>query len=356
MHFVSEKLSDEIKYLGRRDVIECGGWDFKAAAHDVENAFGLDQAGGTVMPPELPLRWPNPLAAGWESGKRAAGKEAGSSVSDFGIFALPAYVGGDQPVAGLKWTAHRPAGIRPDLPHVMGLIILNDGASACPAAVLESGLIGAARTAAVTAVAMKRLGWKSPSKAGVFGAGFLAEAHLRMLSQLFPDMDEVYLVNRTRERAERLRDRLKDIFPWKVTLLDFGPRAFEMSDVVITCTSSEKPFVEKSWVHRGLLAVHIGLFEFSYEAMRAFDRIVVDKWGEFKNTSLKSLFRMYRDGLVDEKDIHAELGELLAAPPEDMSGHSVFFNSFGLSIFDITLARRIVQTAREKGLGCDLAL
>lgn len=336
--------------------MRCGGWDFKAAVKDVETALDLQRSGHTVMPPELPLRWPNPAAAGWETGEQVAGAGGTAATSDFGVFALPAYVGGIHPAAGLKWTAHRPAGIRSDLPHVMGLTVLNDGVSLCPTAVVESGLIGAARTAAVSALAMNRLGWKDPSKAAVYGAGFLAEAHLRMLSQLFPGMDEVFLVNRTRDRAERLKDELADIFPWEVTLADFGPRAFEASDVVITCTSSESPYVEKGWVHEGLLAIHVGLFEFSFEAIDTFDRIVVDKWGEFKNTSMKSLFRMYRKGLVSERDIHADLNEILTAGKVDMTRHSIFFNSFGLSIFDVALTARIVRTACYKRLGLELPL
>jgi len=356
MNLWGDHLGYEIRYLGRRDVVQCGVWDFKAAIKDVETSLNLQRLGHTVMPAELPLRWPNPAAAGWETDEQVAEAGATEVASDFGVFALPAFVGGAHPAAGLKWTAHRPTGIRTDLPHVMGLIVLNDGVSLCPTAVVESGLIGAARTAAVSALAMDRLGWNDPSRVAVYGAGFLAEAHLRMLSQLFPGMEEVLLVNRTRERAERLKDKLAGIFPWEVTIVDFSHRAFEVSDVVITCTSSESPYVKKGWVHEGLLAIHIGLFEFSFEAIDTFDRIVVDKWGEFKNTSMKSLFRMYRKGRVSERDIHAELDEIVAAGQIDMTGHSVFFNSFGLSIFDIALAARIVRTAHHKGLGLELPL
>jgi ornithine cyclodeaminase len=335
-----------IRYLDRAAVIRCGGWDFKKAVSDIEQTLRLQEAGQTVMPPEVPLRWPTQTKT----------DSAGTPLSDAGIYALPAYVGGPRPVAGLKWTAHRSVSIHSDLPHTMGLIVLNDAASGRPLAVLESGLIGAVRTAAVSAVAIEHLGWSKVRRVAVFGAGFQAESHLRMLAQRMPGLEEVWLVNRSRGRADGLVNRLAQYFPWPVCVRDFGPEAIMENEVVITCTGAEQPYVLKSWVRPGLLAIHVGLFEFSFEAISAFDRIVVDKWGEFKNTSLKSLFRMYRAGRLKEEAVYGELGQFVSGKKAALSGKSVFFNSFGLSIFDVAVAWRIFQEAQAQGDGTELPL
>ena len=336
-----------IRYLDRAAVIRSGGWDFHKAIEDVQGALRLQESGQTVMPPEVPLRWPNP---------DASVESLGALLSDAGSYALPAYVGGERPVAGIKWTSHRSKRIKSDLPHTMGLIVLNDVTTGCPIAVIESGLIGAVRTASVSGLTMARLGWSHARSVALFGAGFQAESHLRMLAQLFPGLEAVWLVNRTRKRAEDLAGRIATEAPWPIRVAPMGPEAFLKNDVVITCTGAEEPFVERSWVRPGLLAIHVGLFEYQFDAIAAFDRVVVDKWGEFKHTSLKSLFRMYRAGRFREEDVYGELGEFVVGVKGELWGQSVFFNSFGLSIFDVAVAWRIVQEARILGEGQDLPL
>ena len=336
-----------IRYLDRAAVVRCGGWDFHKAIADVEGALRLQESGQTVMPPEVHLRWPNSVAVS---------ESSGVPLSDAGIYALPAYVGGERPVAGIKWTSHRSKRIKSELPHTMGLIVLNDATSGCPIAVVESGLIGAVRTASVSGLAIDRLGWSNARSIAVFGAGFQAESHLRMLAQRFPGLETVWLVNRTRERAEDLAVRLGPEAPWPILIRPMGPDAFLKNDVVITCTGAEEPFVLKSWVRSGLLAIHVGLFEYHFDAIAAFDRIVVDKWGEFKQTSLKSLFRMYRAGLLKEEDVYGEIGEFVAGTKGKLHGQSVFLNSFGLSIFDVAVAWRIVREAQFLNEGLELPL
>ena len=336
-----------IRYLDRAAVIRCGGWDFHKAIADVEEAFRLQESGQTVMPPEVPLRWPNPVASS---------EFSGAPLSDAGIYALPAYVGGERPVVGIKWTSHRSKKIKSELPHTMGLIVLNDATTGCPIAVVESGLIGAVRTASVSGLAIACLGWSKARSIAVFGAGFQAESHLRMLAQQFPGLEVVWLVNRTRERAEDLAARIGAEAPWPIRIQPMGYDAFLKNDVVITCTSAEEPFVARSWVRPGLLAIHVGLFEYQFDAIAAFDRVVVDKWGEFKHTSFKSLFRMYRAGQFREEDVYGHLGEFVAGTKKKFQGQSVFFNSFGLSIFDVAVAWRIVREAQSLSDGQELPL
>jgi ornithine cyclodeaminase len=329
-----------VRFLSRQDVIACGALDMRAAIADVEAALHLLNTGETIMPPEAVLRW-----------RATSGGRAGHP-DETGAYALPAYLGGPAPVAGVKWTAHRSPGSATDGqdPAVMGLIVLTDPRSGRPFAVMESALIGAVRTAATTGVALRCLRRADAASVTLIGAGLQAEMHLRMLAALLPRAHRLVLANRTRDRAERLlRDGAG--FPWTPELRELGPAAMEDSEVVIACTAAASPFVHAGWVHRGMAAVSIGPFEFSYDAVRAFDAIVVDAWGDFKRTSLKGLFRMYRDGQFEESAVTADLGALIAGTREVPRESSVFVSVFGLSIFDIAVAARIARAAEERGAG-----
>lgn len=329
-----------VRFLSRHDVIACGALDMHAAVADVEAALRLQNAGETIMPPEAVLRW-----------RTTADGRAGSA-DETGAYALPAYLGGPAPVAGVKWTAHRsPHGAAGGQdPAVMGLIVLTDPRSGRPFAIMESALIGAVRTAATTGVALRCLRRTDAATTTLIGAGLQAEMHLRMLAAVLSRVHRLVLANRTRDHAERL---LRDLtgLPWTPELSDLGPAAVEESDIVIACTAAASPFVHADWVHPGMAAVSIGPYEFSYDAVRAFDTVVVDAWGDFKRTSLKGLFRMYRDGQFEESAVAADLGALVAGTRAVPRESSVFVSVFGLSIFDVAVAARIARAAEERGAG-----
>lgn len=104
----------------------------------------------------------------------------------------------------------------------------------------------------------------------------------------------------------------------------------------------------------GTLVLQIGYHEVAFETIAAADKVVVDSWGDFKLTSAKSLFQMYRAGLFDEKNVAADLTHLLVDGWRPAETDKVFFSSFGLNVFDIALAARVLRAAAEQGTGSNL--
>lgn len=104
----------------------------------------------------------------------------GNDTSDKACYALPAYVGGEEGVCGIKWTSHGEAADTGELgkSRIQAALVLNHESGGTPFAMMNGTEIGAARTGAVTAVMLKRLAPINAKKALLCGAGGQAESSM----------------------------------------------------------------------------------------------------------------------------------------------------------------------------------
>src|SRR5436853_322924 len=95
---------------------------------------------------------------------------------DCRIIALPAYLGNNFDVAGLKWIASYPANVQRGFPRASAVLVLNNYETGYPFAILEGSIISAARTAASAILAAHWLNGQShrAHSLGIVGAGFIA--------------------------------------------------------------------------------------------------------------------------------------------------------------------------------------
>jgi ornithine cyclodeaminase/alanine dehydrogenase-like protein (mu-crystallin family) len=119
----------------------------------VEATYLLHEAGRSVNPPSYFLRFPD----------RPSSR----------IIALPASIGGQVRVDGLKWISSSPGNVTAGLPRASAVLILNDHETGYPFACLEGSIISATRTAASATLAVERLSRDRPRPAriGFFGSG-----------------------------------------------------------------------------------------------------------------------------------------------------------------------------------------
>jgi ornithine cyclodeaminase len=309
--------------LDRAAVIATGGADFPAALADVRDASALLRAGEAEMPAETSV------ALGSED---RAGR----------AYALPAGLGGRFQAAGVKWTAHRPA-LADGLPMIASWTIVNDRRTGLPLGIVESALLTAMRTAAVSGLALQHLMPVPLRSAAVLGAGFHARTHLEMLAALHPALERVLVWNRDRVKAEVLA---AGAWPFPVIVAE-NPAEAATCDAILTCTNAREPILQAGDIAPGRLVVQIGYHEVSFDAIDRADHVVVDLWGEFRLKSAKSLFQMHRAGRFPQERVAADLGTVLAGGFHPEPGSLVYLSSFGLNIFDIALAARVLASARQ---------
>jgi ornithine cyclodeaminase/alanine dehydrogenase-like protein (mu-crystallin family) len=63
-------------------------------------------------------------------------------------------------------------------------------------------------------------------------------------------------------------------------------------------------------------------------------------------------------GLVTPADVHAELGEIVAGttPGRESDDEAIVFDATGTAFQDVAAATLVVETARARGLGLEVAL
>ncbi|MDT7659504.1 MAG: hypothetical protein QOF38_4219, partial [Pseudonocardiales bacterium] len=156
----------------------------------VEDTYRVHGAGDSVNPPSYFLRFPD----------RPTSR----------IIALPASIGGQVRVDGLKWISSFPGNVAAGIPRASAVLILNDHDTGYPFACLESSIISATRTAASAALAADRLsrGRPRPRRVGFFGVGLIARYIHTFLAGTGWSFDEIGVHDLSTDSAAGFRDYL----------------------------------------------------------------------------------------------------------------------------------------------------
>ncbi len=298
------------------------------AVKAVEGAFLAHGRGDTLMPPKVYVSLEE--------------KHRG----DFR--AMPAYMDG---FAGVKWVNSHPENVaRHGLPAVMGTYILSDADSALPLAVLDATLLTAVRTGAAGAVATKHLHRRPPVRVGFVGCGVQARVLFQAHRALFPAFESLCADARP-EAAKALAGEI-------------GGRVASVAeasacDVVCVATPARSPVVRRADVIAGAHLNAIGADapgkqEIEAEVLRD-ARVYVDDWEQATHSGEVNV--PLHSGVFGRDAIAGTLGGVIAGvtppPPE---GAITVFDSTGLAVQDLALARLVYRLARERGVGIEVDL
>src|SRR3954452_2886483 len=153
----------------------------------VESTYRLHCAGDSVNPPSYFLRFTD----------RPTTR----------IIALPASIGGDVRVDGVKWISSFPDNVAAGIPRASAVVILNDHDTGYPFACMESSIISATRPAASAAAAADWLsrGRPRPTRVGFFGVGLIARYIHTFLAGTGWSFDEIGVHDLSAESAAGFR-------------------------------------------------------------------------------------------------------------------------------------------------------
>lgn len=328
-----------IVYLTLEDVKRCGADDFAAARNDVRHALSLHAAEQCVLPAKVTITPPM--------------RESGSGMH---YIAMPAYLGGNVQMAGVKWV--RAGKTDGSSPSITSLFLLVDHDSGDPVAVMDATLLTGIRTAAATMVAAEELANPHAEVFAMIGAGAQGRMHLQAMQYSLPNLKEIRIYNRTYEKARQLVDELGGGFHGRFMAVHDPEEAVRGADVVVSATTTNAPIIQEDWWKDGVFYAQVGGHECTFEAISAFDKIYVDDWRQLQQRGVQTLSVMAQQGQWSESGLHGTLGERLLGriSGRDSNREKIMFSSIGLGIMDIAISARIYRTAIAEHIGYRLPL
>jgi alanine dehydrogenase len=265
--------------------------------------------------------------------------EVGEHKSFFGL--MPAYVP-STPALGAKLVTVYESNTGRGLPTHLATIVMLDPETGALAAIVDGRYITEARTAAVSAVSVKKLARKNASVLAILGSGVQARSHLEALSHV-RTFREVRAWSPTRKNLDAFASETGAI------AAQSPEAAVRGADVIVIAASSHTPILFNDWVAPGAHVVSVGATRPTQQEMEpalvARARLFVD--------SRAAALRESGD-VIPHGDAHivAELGEARAA--RQSLDEITIFKSLGLAVEDVAAAHLAVTRAKESGRGLNI--
>ncbi|MGH7601500.1 MAG: 2,3-diaminopropionate biosynthesis protein SbnB, partial [bacterium] len=195
------------------------------------------------------------------------------------IIALPAYLGDEWRVAGLKWVSSFPDNLESGLDRASALLILNSPQTGRPEAVIEGSIISAKRTAASAALAARSLSMTGRvNPVGVVGCGLISFETVRFLRTALPEINRFLVYDLNPARAERFREKCRNTFAEVEVERAADLRTIlRRSPLISLATTATTPHIDDlSETAPGTVVLHISLRDFTPQAIISCDNVVDD--------------------------------------------------------------------------------
>jgi 2,3-diaminopropionate biosynthesis protein SbnB len=323
------------------DVLVLRGADVRAVLQDrkaeiieaVKGAYCDHNAGRSFLPHSVFVRFP--------------GREKER------IIALPAYLGGAEETAGIKWISSFPGNLERGMSRASAILVLNDLSTGRPQAVLEGSVISAARTAASAALAADVLHPKGDIDVfGIIGCGlinreiaaYVAALGRRIRQILVYDIDP----DRARRYGESLSSALRHV---PVDPTTSAESVLRSASLVSFATTAVKPTIsDLSMCPAGTTILHISLRDLTAEAILQSDNVVDDVDHVLRaETSVHLAERK----LGNRSFVRCTLADVIVGtqPPRRNGAGTVVFSPFGLGVLDLAVGRLALKHALAERRG-----
>ena len=287
-------------------------------------------AGDSVNPPSYFLRFPDRPSAR--------------------IIALPASIGGQVRVDGLKWISSFPENVAAGIPRASAVLILNDHETGYPFAVLESSIISATRTAASAALAADRLshGRPRPTRVGFFGVGLIARYVHTFLAATDWTFDETHVFDLSADSATGFVGYLEQAgTPGRITVHDSAEALIRSSDLIVFATIAGEPHVhDVSWFDHNPMVLHVSLRDLAPEILLASTNVVDDVEHCLKANTSPHLVEQ-RTGNRDF--LAGTLDDVIAGRVTVPADRPLVFSPFGLGVLDLAVGKYVYDEISRLG-------
>lgn len=318
--------SNQLLFLSRADIEETD-ITMKEIISAVEQAFREKGEGHVEMPPKPGIH-PAP---------------------DAFIHAMPAYLPRLR-AAGIKWVSGYPDNYKRGLPYISGLVVLNDPETGLPTAVMDGAWITAKRTGAATAVAAKYLARNDSRIVGILGLGVQGRSNLEALHEVLPSVEVVRAYDTSTTNQQRYIDEMAPKTGLIIQSMKTPREAVESSDVIITAgpiLKNPDPIIAEDWLREGVFACPLDFDSYwkpgAIHSMRKFCTDDTDQLLYYKSLGY----------FKDIPSVYADLDQIVLGrkPGRENNQENIMSMNLGLAIEDMSVAVRVLERAKKKGIG-----
>lgn len=223
--------------------------------------------------------------------------------------AMPAYIGGDVDISGIKWVWGFNDNRAKGIPYIGGVIILNEARTGEVLAIMDGSYITDIRTGASAGVAARYLARRDSKVLAIIGAGVQGKMNARAVCEEMP-IEEIRVMDIRPEACEAYAREMGPELGVKVTPCSTNEEACRGADIIITVTIADEPLVMWDWLKPGCTVLSLGSFqELDEEIPLKADKLVVDNWAQ--NAHRGELVKLVHSGKLTEEQVHAEMPEIV---------------------------------------------
>lgn len=362
-------------YLSEQDMIEAGVKDMPGCVEAMEEMFKLLKSGdyrmggangnshGVMMtfPSESPF--PNMPLDG----------------PDRRFMAMPAYLGGEFDMVGMKWYGSNTENRTKDLPRSILMLTLNDKDTGAPLAYMSANILSAYRTGAVPGVGVKYFAREDAKEVGIVGPGVMSKTAFAATMAVRPDIQTVKIKGRSKKSLDSFIDFVHEEFPSikDIQIAQDIESAVRGSDIVILATSTPTgdpsiyPYVKEEWIKPGAVICCPASARFDEDFVINRARNVADNiqlyeaWAEEMPYPAYEIIPIPAVKCMDlietgkmTKDQVDDLGDVIIGkvPVKRNENEIVIYSVGGMPIEDVAWGTIVYRNALEKGIGTKLNL
>lgn len=353
---MTESQPVQLRFLSQATEIEAGATDMAACVETMEYVFSLYDQKRVLMGDEGQdmhghvTTFPGALADA----------QALGGGPDRRFSAMPAYVGGDIHMAGIKWygsNVENPA--KRGIPRSLHTITLNGPESGAPVAMMDGQAISAMRTGAVAGVGAAAIQGDRAEVAAIIGPGVIGQTSTLALDAALDELAEIRIYHPERRKATAFEEEMAPDVDAEIVPTDSLESAVAETDVTVAAAAADPPpKIAGSWLPEDTLVIALGDLRTDFDAFDL-DRIFCD----IRENTLEFAdglgWNIYDAVLTAVQDDDTELGrddlrtlhEIIGgSDTRPTEGRSLFYSP-GLPMEDVAWATRVYERAERDGLG-----
>lgn len=272
---------------------------------------------------------------------------------------MPALLGGSAAL-GAKLVSVVPANARRGLSTHLGFVALFDPETGAVQAIMDARYITEVRTAAVSAVSVRRMARADADSIAIIGTGVQGRSHLAVIASI-RRLSAARAWSPDGPQLEAYAEEMSQHAGVRVEAARSAEAAVRGASLVVLATHSDEPVIEDDWVADGAHVVSVGACRPQQREMApalvARGGLVVDS-REAALLESGDVVQGIAEGRFDASHVRGELGEVAGGKVRGRIGDRevTIFKSLGLAVEDVATAAMVLQRAVLAHRGTELSL